>query len=257
MKLKNKLIIVVIVAAIIGFVTLCAVHIFGSDEDVSVKYPKGFTVIKSADDLEENEEFIEAIGYSTESFANHLQQNNIVSFAANKDNSSQFTLVERETDLSGQLYDISEATDKEVKNIASALVKSGFSGIWRVGGRTFLEVTTNVDDGDNSYCSAQYITIVGGKYYSLNYYGSDKTLTGTDKKLITKTIKNLEIKDEDGIFGTVTSADAGRIFYMVFVALVIVVGVVFVVLLSSSIIRDYLKKRRSEDGGSIRIKRRR
>lgn len=256
MKLKNKIIGAVIVVVIITFATLSAVHIFGTDETVNVKYPKGFTVITTADDVSDNEEFVEAMGYSTDSFWNHLKQKNVVSFAANKDNSSQFALIERETDLSKQLYDISETTDKEVKNIATALVKSGFSGIWRVGGRTFLEVTTSVEEGGNSFCSVQYITIVGGKYYSLNYYGSQKTLTENDKKLISKTIESIEIKDDDGVFGTLTSADTGRILYMILVALVIVVGAVFIVLLISSIMRDYLKKRRSGESDSIRIKRR-
>lgn len=256
MKLKNKIIIAVITVAIIAFATLSAVHIFGTDETVSVKYPKGFTVIRTADDVSENEELVEAMGYSTDSFWNHLKQKNIVSFAVNKDNSSQFALIERETDLSKQLYDISETTDKEVENIATALVKSGFSGIWRVGDRTFLEVTTSVEEGENSFCSAQYITIVGGKYYSLNYYGSQKTLTENDKKLITKTIESIEIKDDGGVVGRITSADTGRVLYMILVALVIIVGVVFIVLLISSIMRDYLKKRRSGESDSIRIKRR-
>lgn len=255
MKLKNKIIIAVIAVIFITFATLSAVHIFGTDETVSIKYPKGFEVI-TAENAYDNEEFIEAIGYSTESFANHLQQNNIVSFAANKDNSSQFTLIERETDLSAQLYDISEASDKEVNNIATALVKDGFSGIWRVGGRTFIEVTKSVSDQDYEYCSAQYITIVGGKYYSLNYYGSNKNLGENDEKLIKKAIENLEIKDDGGVFGTITSADTGRAIYMVLVALVIIVGAIFIVLLVSSMLRDYLKKRRSEENDSIRIKRR-
>ena len=256
MKLKNKIIIALIAALFVAFATLSAVHIFGTGEGASVKYPKGFTVIETADDALENEEFIEAMGYSTDSFLSHKAESNIVSFAANKDNSSQFMLIVRSTDFSEQIYDISESSDKEINNIAAVLVKSGYSGIWRVDGRTFLEVTTTVEEGEKSFCSAQYITIVGGKYYSLNYYGSSKTLTEKDKELITKTLQSIEIKEEGGVFGKITSADTGRIFYMILVALIIIVGAVCIVLLVSSIFRDYLKKRRSEENDSIRIKRR-
>ncbi len=255
MKLKNKLIIAIIVAIFIGFAALVAIHIFRIDENPTIKYPKGFTVI-TTDTAYDNEEFIEALGYSVESFSNHLEQNGIISFAANKDNSSQFTLSQRTTDLSTQIYDISEATDKELKSIAKALIKEGFSGTWRIDGRTFLEVTTKVQNGKNSYCSVQYITIVGGKYYSLNYYGAKPTLTDADKSVIEKTITNLKIKDEGGIAGSLVSADTGRIFYIILVALVGLTGIVFVILLSASLIRDYIKKRRSEEDGSFRIKRR-
>lgn len=255
MKIKTKLIIAVIVAVFVGFATLVAVHIFGIDESPTIKYPKDFTVI-TTETAYDNEEFIEALGYSVESFSNHLGQNGIISFAANKDNSSQFTLSERTTDLSTQLYDISDASDKEIESIAKSLIKEGFSGTWRIGGRTFLEVTTKVQNDENSYCSVQYITIVGGKYYSLNYYGSNPTLTEADKKVIEKTMSNLKIKDEGGIVGSLTSADTGRIFYIVLVALVGITGIVFVILLSASLVRDYIKKRRSEEDGLLRIKRR-
>ena len=80
MKIKTKLIIAVIVAVFVGFVALVAVHIFGIDENPTIKYPKGFTVI-TTETAYDNEEFIEALGYSAESFCNHLGQNGIISFA--------------------------------------------------------------------------------------------------------------------------------------------------------------------------------
>ena len=130
MKLKNKIIIVLIAALFVAFATLSAVHIFGTGEGASVKYPKGFTVIETADDALENEEFIEAMGYSTDSFLSHKAESNIVSFAANKDNSSQFMLIERSTDFSEQIYDISESSDKDINNIAAVLVKSGWESLY-------------------------------------------------------------------------------------------------------------------------------
>ncbi len=255
MKLKNKIIIAIITIVMVVFVSLVAIHILGTGETLKIKYPKGYTVI-TTETAYDNEDFIKALGYSTESFINHLQQSDIVSFAANKDNSSQFTLVERSTDLSEQIYDISDTSDKELKNIASALIKNGFSAIWKLNGRTYFEVTTNVENEQNKYCSVQYITIVGGKYYSLNYYGSDTGLSEEDEKVISKVMNNLEISEDGGILKSLTNADTGRVFYMILVSLVILAGVVLIVLLAASMIRDYLKKRRSEDGANMRIRRR-
>lgn len=253
MKLKNKIIIIAVAVLLAVFAVVVAIQIFGN-KGVEVKYPKGFIEI-TAENINDNGEFIKALGYTEESFLNHLNNNGIISFAANKDNSSQFTLSCRTTDLSAELKDISQASDNELESISNALLKGGHSAIWRLGGRTYLEVTATVK-GEQSYTSRQYITVVGGKYYSLNYYGSASEITTADEKLIESTLETLSIPNESSFKEDLSNVDSVRIFYMILTAAVGVAGVVVIVLLSGSLIRDYLKKRRSNEGDSLQIKRR-
>ncbi len=256
MKLKGKIIPVLIFAAALLFAGILILYSTKTaPSTVSVKYPDGYTVI-TADNAESNEEYIEKLGYGVASFKKYLEKKYIVSFAGNKDNSSQFRLISRKTEFTAQLGDISGATDSELKTVASELLPNGYDYIYRIGNLVFFEIDTVVKSEEGGYNSIQFITVKNGSYYSLVFYGSDLEITDNQRALAEDTLKTMKIPESGGVMGADKGNGIKRIVYLTIITLVIVAGVVLIVLHTISLIRDIRGRKKRSDYADFVIKRR-
>jgi len=255
MKIKGKIIPALIIAVLLGFIGILILYSTKNTAEVSITYPEGYTVI-TPDTVDSNEDYIELLGFGTNSFKNYLEDKSIVSFAANRNNSRQLRLVVKETEFTKQLGSISEALDSELKIIGDKLLKGGYSYIHRTGGNVFYEIDSVAEGEDGEYCTLQFITVKNGKYYALIYNGSRAGITTAERRLVEDTLKTLKIPDEGGAIAAVGSAGTKRMVYIVIVSLVIIAGLVCIVLNGYLLIKDVRKRKKKDDYSDIVIKRR-
>lgn len=255
--MKKRTGIIIILSAVLILILgifITALYIKNTNKP-KVTFPENYTVITS-DNISYNSDFIELLGYSEESFGKYLRQNNIVSFAANENNGRQFLFSVYETDLSKQLGDISGKTDSELEVIGNAIFGKTDARIIRSDAEAFFEITTAVTDEDLEYCTVQYVTIRNGKYYTLNYHGSEPQLSDSEYNEIRSVLGTLTIPREKGFAASVKTGGATQIFYSVFIGVLTLVGAVLIVLLSVSLIRDLRRNRNGRSKENFKIKRR-
>ncbi len=256
MKLKGKIIPALILAAVLCFVGILILYSTKtSGTEVSIQYPEGYTVI-TADNVESHEEYIEKLGFGTNSFAKYLESKHIVSFAGNENNSRQLRLVVKATEFTEQLGSIAGATDKELEVIAKELLPDGYSYIYRLGGNVYYELDRLVQDENGRHYAIQFITVKNGKYYALIYSGSSETISNEERELAESTLKTLKIPDEGGVMAAASSGGVKRIVYIVIVSLVIFAGVVCIILHGVALIRDIRNRKKRSDYSDLVIKRR-
>lgn len=253
--MKKKLIPAIILAVVLVFGGLLIIYFASTSasDTATIKYPKGYTVINS-DNAEDNEEYIEKLGYTVSSFQHYLEQKNVISFAANKNNSGQYHLVSYATEFTKDVDNISVASDKELEKIANVLIKQGYDYIYRYDGTAFYVIETAGTE-ENGYGAIQYVTIKNGKYYSLNYYGSTPELSKAERTAAENTLKTLKLPEKGGILSAAGSAGVKRTVYLIILTLVVLGGMVCIVLYTVSIVKD-IRKNKNENTEEQFIKRR-
>ena len=256
MKFKGKIIPALILAAVLCFVGILILYSTKNTAEVTISYPEDYTVI-TPETVDSHEEYVERLGFGTNSFKKHLESKYIVSFAGNENNSRQFRLVVKETDFTEQLLGIAGATDKELQVIARELLPGGYDYIYRIGGNVFYEIDDVADSESGEYCTIQFITVKNGKYYALIYNGSQKTITDEEREIVEATLKTLKISDEGGVMAAASSVSTKRVIYLVIVSLVIIAGLGCIALNGYSLIRDIRNRKKRSDYSDIVIKRRR
>jgi len=253
MKAKSRILILTLVAVILVLSILLAFFLKKSGGETKVNFPEEYTVIEE-DTVYRNSDFIELLGYSEESFAKHLRDKNILYFAADPQNKHQYTFSAYSTELSEQIYSVKNETDSNLQKISSTLLPKGFDRVVKSGGNVYFERISNIE-GENEYVTLQYITFENGLYYTLNYYGFSLELSDEDYTTVRQVLSSIRIPDNSSFSDTLKNLDGMRIAYIIFVGIVLILGVVVVVLLSVSLIRDIRNRR--ERGEDFKIKRRR
>ena len=256
MKSKNKLLIVTVATLLVVIVAMLSLYVAKIGKDLSVQYPEGYTVL-TEENAAQNEALIEKLGYGVTSFQKYLRQKGIVSLAVNEDNSRQFRLIEQTTDLTTELKDLEGVSDRELNAVAEKLLPNGYAYLVRRAGVPYFEVHTKVKNGNESYCTVQFITIKNGKYYSLNYYGSQKSLSDAERTFAISVLNTLKIPESGGLSAVITRGGTMRAVYLVILSVAVLLGVVIAVVLSVSLIRDIKKRRADDASGTFKIKRRR
>ncbi len=255
MKLKAKIIIIISIFAVIVFGAIAAIFLSQKKDEISITFPENYVVI-SEDTVSDNVEFIENLGYSNDSFIAFLHEGNVCYFAADESNSMQFTLSAYSTDLSEEIGNLSEFSETSFATLAQKLGLKGYTGVTvkNKEKESFYELFHPSSEREE-YVSLQYVTIKNGKYYVLNYYGSQKELGDEEYKTVRNVLDSLQIEDNKGLISSIKEGDALAYFYAILAFLVSVLGVVVIVLLSISIIKDIKKARTQGDSDSFKIKR--
>lgn len=256
MKSKNKALIVTVAALLVIIIAMFSFYMIKSGRSLSVSYPEDYTVL-TEENAAQNEELIEKLGYGVSSFQKYLRQKGIVSLAVNKDNSRQFRLIEQTTDLTSELKNLEGVSDAELEAVAEKLLPSGYAYLLRRSGVPYFEVHTEISAAKESYCTVQFITIKNGRYYSLNYYGSSAKLSDEERTLALSVLNTLKIPDSGGFSTVITRGGTMRAVYLAILGAAVLLGIIIAVWLSTSLIRDFKKRRSDEAVGSFKIKRRR
>ena len=139
--------------------------------DFNMDVDENFSLL-TEDTLRQNPEYVESLGHTATSVKKYFADNNLILYAASEDNSMQIQVKCTETEFSKQLDELSLLTDDDAADIAKRLLPDGESqnyNLLEIGDMLFFEVMGTEKDSGGEFCSLQYITIRGGRLYSIGY----------------------------------------------------------------------------------------
>lgn len=255
MKIKSKVIIAGVTAVLLLFFGILIYHAITSNNTAKVKFPEGYTVI-TEDNAFNNEEFLEQLGFEPSAFVTYINKNDIVVFAATIDNSRQFKLVSKTTKLTSEVVSLEQTSKEGLATIGEQLLGGNYEKIEYIKGIPYYKIVTEVKGEGGDFVSVQYVTVRGGKYYQLTYYGTGAILSGDEREEIAEVMNTLKIPSGKTIGERVRAMSTVTIVYIVIIFAVIILGTIAIIFLSISIIRDLKLKHKSKEKGYLKIKRR-
>lgn len=139
------------------------------DERLTVTLPAGYTAL-TADNLSENGELVSRLGYSVASFRDYMEDNGVLLVALGE-GGAELRLSSVETEFSRDTTDLRGLDGDALRDVAGRLT-GGEGETVSVGGWTYFRDTA---PGDGYFC-AQYITLCGGRLYTLGCYADTASL---------------------------------------------------------------------------------
>ena len=221
------------------------------EHNLSLTLPNGFTLLDSAN-ASKNEELIEDFGYTVSSFKGYLEQNSIILFATDKNN-TQLSLKCWETDFSKEIIDLKLLGEEALKSVAKQIITLPGASYKSatIGDMRLFEVKKADNDSGGDFYSVQYVTIRNKKIYSLNIAFPGKE-SEENKTAAFEIAKSLKIADKS----TSSPWDVPSVFEMVLIWVIIIVAAVTLVIIVISFVGDYKKRRAEKDAGTEIIFRR-
>ncbi len=194
--------------------------------------------VLTEDNLENNSELIEALGHSETSIKQYFKDNSLILFAVGGARQLQVTC--RETEFSKRLGDISLLDDEEVLDLVTNLVKvqaaSNLSLI-NLNGMKMYEVVSTAKDSGGNFANIQYITVRGGKLYTVSFFESADEITEDFRSFARSTIETLSIVGGD----KATFSGAENITEMIIVGVLLVLAAAVAITLIISFVRDFIR----------------
>lgn len=206
-----------------------------------------YTVI-DRNTLSKNKDFIEKIGYSVSSFSAKLEQSSIVMYAATQDNSRQVQVKQWTSDFSTEVGALSALSDDRLSTALEVMARPIVgndnelisSAVGEVGDITYLCYTVRVGQ---AFCYTEYVTVAGGKCYSLVYYNSSANFSEEESAERDKFISSLSISD-----ASASSIWGGySLTVRIVSAALIIAAASFAVYLVITFVRDFKRRRNSPE----------
>lgn len=228
-------------------------------EKITLELSDEYTVL-TTDTLRQEEDLLERLGHSRDSFKRYMEERNMLMVAVTDDNTRQVQVKSYTSDFSEGLGDLSLLDDASLEQAAnSLLLEEAGEGLqsWgtvTMGDLTFLKATCKVTGNSADFGYIQYVTVRDGSYYALVYYnfGGDITETQAAEADQIFTSWTLPEKKDGNLL-----AGGNFILQMVIVGALIAAALVIAILLIVSFFKDAkAKKREEEQTVHIRIKRR-
>lgn len=194
--------------------------------------------VLTEDNLSRQTEFIESLGHSKASVEQYFKENSLILFAATETRQAQVTCTE--TEFSKRLGDLALLEDKEALNMVNRFVKVqtvANLNLVSTNGMKFYEVISLNSDKGGSYSSVQYITIKGGKLYSISFFENASQVTDDFKNHAFNAIKTVSI----GAAQNSALSGAGNIAEMVIVGIMLLLALALAIALLLSLTRDFMK----------------
>lgn len=258
-KLLKCLLSALLLVSIIVFsaFSVSAAEVTVDSHQLSVDIPNEYTVL-TLENAEDNAELIESLGYTVESFKNHLlptkeNPTETLFLALTPDGALQISLKSWETEFSKDIGDFYPLDDSSLFSAAEKLVvtKNAQRKVVEANGMKLVEVRFNSKDSGGDFCSVQYFTIKNQKYYSLNFNFSGK-LSSQKVQSAWDTLVTMHI----GTKNEKTVWDVSSVLMVIFLSVGIVVGVGIAVIIIISIVKDIKKRRDSLNENTDYIARR-
>ncbi len=242
--------IVVTLALILLFAFGVSAQTFGK---LNIEFDESFVTL-TEESISKNPEIVEWLGYTDSSMQKYFEDNDLVVFAANEDNSRQIQVKCRETEFSKQLGDLSLLDEENAENIVEKILPIGandsYSLLW-IDDMLMYELNSVSSDSGGSFCSVQYVTIRDGKLYSIGFFENGTQLSNEFKDIIDRTVSTLSISTDN----KVTVSHAENLTEVIIVWVLIIVAAVGTVGLLVSIFAQ-LNTNRTADGKQFFIRRR-
>ena len=221
----------------------------------SMKVNENFSLL-TEETISKNTDYVESLGYTTQSMKKYFSDNNLIMFASNENNTQQIQVKCTETEFSRQLGELSLLSNENAFEIAPQLLPKGFNDEYTLikqGDMLMFELAGYSKDSGGEFCSLQYVTIRDGKLYSIGFFENGKAFSNEFKTIIDESISSISIPRRDKI----TADKAENTAEVIIVWILIILAAVVVVAVFVSIMSELLKGKSKETEKRTVIVRRR
>lgn len=143
------------------------------------------------------EKAAEIVGLDKDRLESYLEDNGIVYFAANSDNTKQVRISVGESEFSGSVINLSNLSDDKITALMPDITGSREirGDIVEKDGQKFVKTQISTSDSGGKYTVIQYITVAAKKNYVLSFYTSENEDTDYTETLF-KTYKSDDFYSE-------------------------------------------------------------
>ncbi len=222
--------------------------------NLNIEIESDFSVL-TADKIASENDYVTSLGHTVQSAKKYFSDNGLILFASNDDNTRQIQIKCTETDFSKQLGDLSLLSNDGIFEIADNLLPSGQQsgyGIVEVNGMSMLEVSSLSADSGGSFCGLQYITIRGGRLYSIGFFENGTAFTADFSAIAEKCISSLSIAQS----GTQAVKTAENLAEVIIVWLLIIAAAAVSVAIFVSIMVEIAGKKNTDEKRAVITRRR-
>lgn len=222
--------------------------------DFNMDIPENFSLL-TEDTLNKNQEYVESLGHTATSVKKYFTDNNLILFASSNDNSMQIQVKCTETEFSKQLNELSLLSEDGARDIAEKLLPAEQANNYTLlllDDMLFFEVAGTQKDSGGDFCSLQYITIRGGKLYSIGFFENGKEFSSDFKKTINESLDSLIIKRKTEL----TADKAENTAEVIIVWVLIIAAAALCVGLVVSVLYEFTGTKTEKNKKTIIIRRR-
>lgn len=222
--------------------------------DFNMDIPENFSLL-TEDTLNKNQEYVESLGHTATSVKKYFADNNLILFASSNDNSMQIQVKCTETEFSKQLNELSLLSEDGARDIAEKLLPAEQANNYTLlllDDMLFFEVAGTQKDSGGDFCSLQYITIRGGKLYSIGFFENGKEFSSDFKKTINESLDSLIIKRKTEL----TADKAENTAEVIIVWVLIIAAAALCVGLVVSVLYEFTGTKTEKNKKTIIIRRR-
>ena len=143
------------------------------------------------------EKAAEIVGLDKDRLESYLEDNGIVYFAVDSDNTKQIRISVGESEFSGSVINLSNLSDDKITALMSDITGSREirGDIVEKDGQKFVKTQISTSDSGGKYTVIQYITVAAKKNYVLSFYTSENEDTDYTETLF-KTYKSDDFYSE-------------------------------------------------------------
>ncbi|MBQ8550540.1 MAG: hypothetical protein IKL44_04550 [Clostridia bacterium] len=220
--------------------------------NLKITLPEDYSVL-TEEGISQETDLIEQLGHSVTSMRQYFKDNSLILFALSPDSTRQVQITCRETEFSKRLTDLALLDDDEVLNLVNHFVKvktaADLTLVIQNDMKMYEVVSTDKDSG-GSFTTVQYITVRGGKLYTVSFFESSATPTADFKEFANQTASTLIISSKS----KVTLSGTKNVTEMIIVGVLFVLAAILAITVIISLTRDLIH--RDENGKPIIIRRR-
>lgn len=253
--MKLKLLFMLCLGFLLFTFTVNASPLYIKEHKLTIQFPDEYTVITPGT-LRKHSEFIEHLQHSVNSFRQHMQNSNMIVFAATRRNDRQFQIKTWQTDFSKEIVTLKNLdTDSAYDAISTLLTDMPEEALkgWNyidVNNQPFYEIRVEAEN----FCFLQYVTIQNGSYYAVVYYNNlSNQLDSASVNEARAVVNTLTIEPDKPLFDIL---DGNTVIQIIITATIIIAAAAVVVLIIITFIKDLLKKSERDAVDNIKIKRR-
>ena len=205
----------------------------------NMEIDEGYQIL-TEDNIQKSDELVSSLGHNIDSMKQYFKQNSLILFAISEDGKRQIQVTCIETELSKQLNDISLMDEGDALGFVGKFIKAdniSSVSLVTIGDMKLYEAASTDKDSGGNFATVQYVTIRGGKLYTIGFFESAASISAEFKDFAQKTINTLSIKgSQSGDFsGTENIAE------MIIVGLLILLAAVVLIITVVSLIRDFAR----------------
>lgn len=223
-------------------------------DGLSFKTPENYVEL-NLKNIKDNAELLSVLGHSEDSLKKYLSTNNIIYFSLTNDNKRQILIRSNETDFSKTLNDLNFATASELDTISQLFfddTKNCFNVL--INGNKFLQTINKDKDSGGNFVAVTYITIKNGILYTINFNYSGTEFENLNQYLDDSfnLCENLKIKANNPVH--IWSANDIITFILIIVFILAILAIIIVLI--TSFIKDIRRKKKEDELGEIKLRRR-